>query len=89
VVDAVLGDDPDQGGAERFQPLRLGADEPAPGLDRVRSPAADGDVECSRFLSVFFSGTTWNQIRGPLPAGSMMQSRPVPSSSSLTPTARQ
>ena len=28
---------------------------------------------CSRFLSVFFSGTTWNQIRGPPPAGSMMR----------------
>src|SRR5450631_3036305 len=40
VVDAVLADDPDQGGAERFQPLRLGVDEPAPGLDRIRSPAA-------------------------------------------------
>jgi hypothetical protein len=44
VVDAVLADDPDQGGAERFQSLRLGVDEPAPGLDRIRSPAADCDV---------------------------------------------
>ncbi|HET9079268.1 MAG TPA: hypothetical protein VFO01_01945 [Trebonia sp.] len=40
-------------------------------------------------MSVFFSGTTWNQIRGPLPAGSTIRSRPPPSSSSLTPAARQ
>jgi len=37
-------------GAERFQPLRLGVHEPAPGLDRNRSPAADGDVEVQPVL---------------------------------------
>ena len=34
------------------------------------------------------SGTTWNQIRGPRPAGSTMQSAPNPSSSSGAPTSR-
>jgi len=44
---------------------------------------------CSRFLTALRSGTTWNQIRGPRPPGSTMQSAPAPSSSSGTPTSRQ
>jgi hypothetical protein len=72
-----------------FQPLRLGADEPAPGLDRIGSPAADCDVEVEPVLGVFFSGTTRNRIHRPLPARSTMRSAPRPSSSSLTATARQ
>jgi len=74
VVDAFPADDPDQGGAGRFQSLRLGVDEPAPGLDRIRSPAADGDVEVQPVLQCLVLGSTM---------------RPWPSSSSLTPTARQ
>jgi hypothetical protein len=35
-----------------FQPLRLGADEPAPGLDRIGSPAADCDVGCGQLSPV-------------------------------------
>src|SRR5262249_28541808 len=50
VVDAVLVEDPDLGGAERFQPPRLGVDELAPGLDRVRPAAADRDVEVQPVL---------------------------------------
>ncbi len=50
VVDAVLADDPDHGGAERFQPPRLSVDEPAPGLDRIGSPAADRDIEVQPVL---------------------------------------
>ncbi len=44
---------------------------------------------CSRFLTVLRSGTTWNQIRGPRPAGSMMRSSPMPKSSSGTPRPSQ
>ena len=38
-----------------------------------------------RFLIDFFSGTIWNQMRGPSPFGSSMMSVPWPSSSSGTP----
>jgi hypothetical protein len=38
-----------------------------------------------RFLIDFFSGTIWNQMRGPSPFGSSMRSVPQPSSSSGTP----
>jgi hypothetical protein len=79
VVDAVLEEGPDRGGAERLQPLRLRADEPALVLIGLVCPPLTVMSMCSRFLSVFFSGTTWNQIRGPLPARSTMQSRPRPS----------
>jgi hypothetical protein len=89
VVEAVLTDDPDQGGAERFQAPRLSVHEWRVVWTGFTRPPLTVMSRCSRFLSDFFSGTTWDQIRGPLPAGSTMQSRPRPSSSSLTPTARQ
>jgi hypothetical protein len=38
-----------------------------------------------RFLIDFFSGTTWNQMRGPSPVGSSMLSEPPLSSASGTP----
>ena len=40
----------------------------------------------SRFLTFLGSGTTWNQMRGPPPSGSMMQSAPIPKSASGTPS---
>src|SRR5215204_6232190 len=43
----------------------------------------------SRFLTVLLSGTTWNQMRGPPPSGSMMQSAPIPSSASGNPRSRR
>jgi hypothetical protein len=72
VVDAVLADDPDQGGAERFQSLRLASTSRRLVSIGFARPPLTVISRCSRFLSVFFSGTTWNQIRGPLPAGSTM-----------------
>jgi hypothetical protein len=89
VVEAILVEDPDQGGAERFQPLRLGVDAPAPGLDRIRSPAADCDVEVQPVLERFLLRHHLEPVPRALPAASTMQSRPRPSSSSFTPTARQ
>src|SRR5262249_26083481 len=42
-----------------------------------------------RFFTTLASGITWNQMRGPPPAGSMMLSAPLPSSLSGSPRSRR
>ena len=54
----------------------------------VSRPSLARTSMCRRFLIDFFSGTTWNQMRGPSPRGSTMRSVPMPSSSSGTPIDR-
>ena len=81
--------DADEQGTEIGQTARLRIDALPARLDRNRAAATDTDIKVQPVLGRLRSGTTWNQIRGPRPPGSTMQSAPVPSSSSGTPTSRQ
>src|ERR1700683_3449897 len=57
-------------------------------IGRSRPPLAWTSM-WSRLLVVLRSGTTWIQMRGPAPSGSMMQSVPRPSQDSGSPTSRR
>ena len=59
-----------------IEPRRLGLDPLAPGLERrIPAPLAFTSM-WMRFLIDFFSGTIWNQMRGPSPFGSSILSEP-------------
>ena len=89
VVEALGLENPDERGTETGQTGRLRVDTlPARPIGTARPPPTLIS-RCSRFLAALRSGTTWNQIRGPRPLGSTMQSAPAPSSSSGTPRSRR
>ena len=69
---------------ERNESRRLSLDPLAPGVERQTATTARVTSMWMRFLIDFFSGTIWNQMRGPSPFGFSMMSEPPPSSSSGT-----
>jgi len=82
--------DPDRGGAGRRQ-LRDASFGAGPPLgQRHRPAAAHLEVQVQPVLQRLALGTTWNQIAGPRPAGSMRRSTasPSPNSDSGTPMLR-
>src|ERR1035438_10267875 len=77
VIEAFGAQDADEHNTEIGQAARLASTRCLRVSIGTARPPLTPISRCSLFLTALRSGTTWNQIRGPPPPGSTMQSAPV------------